>query len=415
MTTDLGDVNMRINVKGNKILKKAIALMCAAAVLSGITGCGKADPELVINSTEEVTEIMTETETTIRTDTSTKTEADSENKEVKEESEGEITLSTEIAPVFGNRKAIVTIVSDDGHFDSGIYLDQLLEKHNLTATVAGAVVIVSQAENEWQDTLSHNRIKMVSHGRWHQPMEEGSAISGDEEALRNEISDAGSYFEDFLGEKPICFVCPENKMCEKGYKILEEDGYVAVRRGDRGLNSLSPEEGTEPGQWFNLRTRGILDEETTEGRNAWVDEAINENGWLIEMWHNVKPEDDNMYQTILIPDADQHLAYLEKKSGSGDIWVTDFETATLYIYEKEHVTIDAVYKDGTITINTGMNEGKLTDERLDVPLTVNLTLTDDIPGDTEFYDAAGEKLSFENGILSFSMIPNRKITEITAK
>ncbi len=384
-----------------KKLKRMISLILCLLMLC-MSGCKNNNPsEIIVN--EPTSDQSTPDNNTSDSD-ATISDSDAGN------------LDISVADAFGNRKSIVTIISDDGYYDSGLNLDALLEKHKMTATVAGAVSIVSKSEPEWLELLGRGRIHMVSHSKWHVRMEEGSEISGNEEELRDEIVGASEYYVDFLGEKPICFVCPENAMCELGYKILSEDGYIAVRRGDRGLNPISPEEGVEPGNWHNLRTRGILDVETTEERNAWVDDAINEKAWLIEMWHNVKPEDDGMYQTVLTEDADSHMSYIQKKSDEGDIWVTDFETATKYIYEKQHTEVAAACsKDGNISVICKMTEDVNDKGRFDVPITVSVKLSEDAEKDAVYVDENGDKIKAVDGVLTFSIIPQNSVTILKKK
>lgn len=62
--------------------------------------------------------------------------------------DGATVLNAEISDVYGNSDAIVTIISDDGFFESSYIFNALLIKHNLKGTVAGAVRIVDPYSNE---------------------------------------------------------------------------------------------------------------------------------------------------------------------------------------------------------------------------------------------------------------------------
>lgn len=80
-------------------------------------------------------------------------------------------------------------------------------------------------------------------------------------------------------------------------------------------------------------------------RNGWIDTAIADKTWLIEMWHNVMPEDDGGYQSILVKDAEEHLDYVAEKAASNEIWVATYTEAVKYIREKQNISVKA-YIDG---------------------------------------------------------------------
>ena len=210
--------------------------------------------------------------------------------------DGAIDLKVSIAEVYGNAKAIVTIISDDGYYDSCENLNRIFSDRKLRCTVAGTVRIVKPHQSKWTGLLQYGTIDLVSHSFNHKRMEEGTKIASDIDALKHEIIDADKWYEDWLGYEQIVFICPNNQMCKNGYKILEKNDFWAVRRGQRGFNSLSPKEGIEAGQWFNLKTKGICDNGVDISvRNQWIDTAINNRNWLIEMWHNVMPTYDGKY------------------------------------------------------------------------------------------------------------------------
>ena len=223
-------------------------------------------------------------------------------RKVYEVPEGTLYTQTRIADVYGNARAIVTVVSDDGFYSSGVNLDNIFGKRNLKCTVAGTVRIVKPLKKKWSKLLENENIEIINHSYRHLEMKDGTKIATNKAVLTHEIRDAGRWLEKWLKNKQIAFACPCNELCELGYEILEHNNYYAVRRGARGWNSLSPQVGREKGQWFNLRIKGIVDNEAdTLIRNEWVDVAIENKKWLIEMWHNVMEEDDGLFQTILKP------------------------------------------------------------------------------------------------------------------
>ena len=292
--------------------------------------------------------------------------------------EGAIKLEASVKEVYGNANAIVTIISDDGIYDSCVNLDRIFGEKNLRCTAAGVVGFVEPHQDEWNELLRHGTIDLVSHSYHHVKMSEDSFIAQNIDDLKCEILDADRWYEDWLGYEQIVFVCPENEMCRNGYKILKENDFWAVRRGSRGYNPLSPKEGTQKGQWFNLKIQGICDEGVdTLARNNWIDTAVNDRMWLIEMWHNVMPEDDGGFQTILVSDAEEHLDYIVKKAAANDIWVATYDEAVKYIREKQNTDLRAYINGEKLYISAELTKAEMSYETFNHPLTVSVVLPDE--------------------------------------
>ncbi len=235
--------------------------------------------------------------------------------------------------------------------------------------------IVEPHKNEWDELLKHGNIDLVSHSYNHIRMEDGTEISGDVEALEHEILDADKWYEDWLGYEQIVFVCPENQMCEEGYRILGENNFWSVRKGHRGYNPLSPEEGTDYGQWSNLMVQGICDDGVDlTVRNSWIDTAVEDKTWLIEMWHNVVSEDDGGYQSLLVKDAEEHLDYIVEKTTLNDIWVATYSEAVKYIREKQNVNIEAYIEDDELHVYAELVNPDMSYDTFNQPLTVLVEL-----------------------------------------
>ena len=318
--------------------------------------------------------------------------------------DGAVELNSTIADTYRGADAIVTIISDDGIYDSCVNLDKIFSDRNLHCTVAGVVSIVEPHKDEWNELLKHGTIDLVSHSYDHIRMEEGKEISQNMEALKHEIIDADKWYEDWLGDEQIVFVCPENQMCEKGYEILKRNNFWSVRRGHRGYNSLSPDEGIEYGQWYNLMVQGICDDDVDlTVRNGWIDTAINDKLWLIEMWHNVMPEFDGGYQTILLSDTEEHLNYIEEKSIDNDIWVATYDEAVKYLREKQNSKLYSYIYDGKLILYVELTNEMMSYETFNQPLTVVTTLQEGVVVND------GERWSVSDGALTASVVPGEEV------
>ncbi len=310
-----------------------------------------------------------------------------------------------ICDVYGDADAIVTVISDDGFYESGVNIDRIFGERNLKCTVAGAIYIVEPHKDEWEELLTHGTIDLVSHSYNHIRMEDGRPIAEDVDALIHEIVDADRWYEDWLGTEQIVFVCPENQMCEMGYKLLEGNDFWAVRKGHRGYNPLSPEDGTEHGQWLSLMVQGICDEGTdTQVRNEWIDTAISDGVWLIEMWHNVMPEDDGGYQTLLESEAEEHLDYVAEKASENRIWVATFDEAVKYIRERQNSNINAYLDGDTLCVSVSLTNGDMSAETFNQALTVSVELPDG------YIMNENDDAEIENNILTMNVIPGETKT-----
>lgn len=286
-------------------------------------------------------------------------------------------LPAEVAPVLYDRDSIVTIISDDGFYEPGICLNELAQKYDIHVTASGYVEALDNNREGWQEIERGGNIDIISHSYTHTKMSEEANL--DSETLEHEIKDSIEYCNKNFDTPQIAFVPPENTMCEEGYKLLNEAGIYAVRQGSRGLNSLSPEHGTEAGNWYNLLTWGICDVETTSERNKWVDNAIEQKAWLIEMWHNVtEPGEEWGYQPISLPLAEEHVSYLSEKDNEGKVWIASFIQATKYIFEKQNAVVDVTYNGEMIRVKLRCDVKGRNKSEFNFPLTVKIQLPEEL-------------------------------------
>lgn len=288
-------------------------------------------------------------------------------------------VEAKIDDVYGGADAIVTVCSDDGYFETAANLNQIFGERGLRCTIAAPVWNVNTRIDDWKKLLAQGNVEVVSHSMNHIPMGVDCEFADDMERLKYEIAGADTFYEDNFGGEQIVFVCPENVMCENGYKVLYDNDFWAVRRGSRGLNNLSPAEGTNVGEWFNLKVRGIQDKTATTvpQKNKWVDSAIHQKKWLIEMWHNVMPEDDGNYQTITVADACLHLDYIKSKSDENLIWVATFDEAVKYLREKQNCDVIAYIKDDYLIVQMTLDNEKMKFDTFNQPLSIIVNIPDE--------------------------------------
>lgn len=283
-------------------------------------------------------------------------------------------VHAEIAEIFQDRDAMVTIVSDDGYYESGKNLNELSKKYNLKVTVAGVVEKIEPYLEEWKHMEEDGHVELISHSFSHFKMQEGKEFREDE--LQHQITDSINYYKNNFKTSQIAFIPPENTMCSRGYEILKENGIVAIRQGIRGENSLRPVQGIWPGQWYRLLTFGIGDSETTEWRNSLIDSAIENQTWIIEMWHNVYKNESEVkgYQAISYDMAEEHMKFLAEQSQKENVWVASLVDATKYILERDSSTVQAVFDGNEIRIELTMDNETLSKDIFNHCLTVKIPL-----------------------------------------
>ena len=266
-------------------------------------------------------------------------------------------LDVIITPTYENKKGILTIISDDGDYQTGKKLKQFSEKYMIPITVAGSVFSIQRQRSFWKHVVKHHMFEVVNHSYNHARMaEEEKWISKDKKRLTHELVHSGVFFEKIFNTKSFTFVCPFNQMCSMGYEIMSENGIYAVARGTRGLNELSPRFGYEPGELMNLKRNGVMDVfdgNAEDHRRELVESAIENNKWLIEMWHNVSEDMSKGYQTILPEEAEVHLKYISERKD--ELWVALFTDAVKYIYERQNAEVKAYISDGYLNIVVELN------------------------------------------------------------
>lgn len=260
-------------------------------------------------------------------------------------------LGISIAPVYENRKGIVTIISDDGDYNTSILLNKFAKKNSVPITIAGTVENVAPHLKYWGKLIKEGNIELVNHSYNHYRMDEKWKYSKNKKKLTHEIVHSRLFFERRLGIKQSVFVCPENVICKLGYDVIRDDNIIAVRRGTRGLNSLDIKDGFAPGEWMNLMSYGIMDKplynkSKEKMREEWLKKTA-QGKWLIEMWHNVE---QNGYQTIDKKSAEEHIRKIAKYRDEENLWCAKFTDATAYLKEKELAKIHSWEENGMICI-----------------------------------------------------------------
>jgi hypothetical protein len=183
-------------------------------------------------------------------------------------------------------------------------------------------------------------------------------------------------------------------------KQIVKKYYLAARSTDPGYNSFHALDR------FALKTQGFGENTSAGNANSWVDFAIQNRLWLVEMLHGINNEGYSPIDSdILI----EHLNYIKKVENN--IWCSTVSNVIKYLDESKNTEIscefcnDTVYK---IRINDFMN-----DSVYNQPLTVKIKVPDNwdsisisngIQFQTEYYN--------KNKFIKFNALPDNQLITI---
>lgn len=280
-------------------------------------------------------------------------------------------IDCSICPVKDGKTGIATIISDDGDMETSCILAGLVSRHGARISIAVPVGRILPAQEHWRRLEEHFPIEIVNHSWNHLRIDDDSRIGIDE--IRHQYLDSAEFFGRNFRSPNFTFVPPNNQITPNGHKVLDEGGFLAVRSWHRGLNPTDPAPGTEPGQWHNLRCRGVgdvgFDEEAELGRIS------SEPGWLIEMWHNVYTTRPANYQPIHADEAERRISAIRERD---EVWFAGFGEAASYLWQRSNVGIMSFLHDGVLHLKLERKDRSLPWDRFTSPLSVRV-IAESIP------------------------------------
>lgn len=277
-------------------------------------------------------------------------------------------MSSSLVSAKNNAKAIITMVYDDGMVNTAEFNHQMFEKYGLEgSTVIITNTLSGTALTRMQAVVEKGLVDVSSHSTTHTKIDSSYNTA---EILKYELVDSKTWLEEkFPSVDTITFAPSNNTITAEGWEVVR-DTYWAMRSGNRGYNTLDPVDGTSAGQWYNLYMRGIGDVSTVAERDAWVDTAVKNNNWMIEMWHGIG---EGGYQQISKADAEEHYKYISEQQDLGNIAVMSFTNATKYVRERQASTSTAyMIDDSCVGVEVTYDSSDLPTDVFDYPLTVKV-------------------------------------------
>ena len=317
----------------------------------------------------------------------------------------------EILAARNGAKGIFTMTYDDAQYDTAKWVNEKNKKYGLKGScmlIAGWTRVTNNLSG-WTALFSDGTLEPESHSMNHDtlPAEsngkfETHKIYNTQPKYKTELIDAKTQLQDlFPGSDILCFAPASNTLSTYSFEVgtngeaeltrrINDGGaekvacetYYAIRQGARGIQSLDPTYGVEAGGWYNLRMQGLSSFEGDAKLTAakgWLDQAVNERGWLIVMCHGIDGPNAKGTSPLEISegDADKFFAYAGEYVRSGELWSATFGEATKYLRERQNTTVTERCENGKIyvemQINRTCSDGKYLDEGVfNYPLTVEV-------------------------------------------
>ena len=321
-----------------------------------------------------------------------------------------------ILPAKGGAKGIFTMTYDDAQLDVAKWVNEENKKYGLHGScmlIAGWTRVTSNVA-AWKAIFADGTIEPESHSMNHDtlPAEsngkfETHKIYNTQPKYKTELIDAKTQLQDlFPGSDILCFAPASNTLSTYSFEVgtngeadltrrINDGGaekvacetYYAIRQGARGIQSLDPSYGVEAGGWYNLRMQGLSSFEGDAKLTAakgWLDQAVNECGWLIVMCHGIDGPNAKGTSPLEITEAeaDALFAYAGEYVKTGELWSATFGEATKYLREKQNATVSERYENGTVYVEMKIDrttkDGKyLNASVFNYPLTVEVRVPAD--------------------------------------
>jgi oligosaccharide reducing-end xylanase len=128
------------------------------------------------------------------------------------------------------------------------------------------------------------------------------------------------------GFKPVSFVYPFGSLAAEA--LVPGAGFIAARGVGSGIESKTPAD------WYNLKANAIATGQTATNWNPWVDQALTNGGWLIELWHNV--DNAGQWANVASTDMNTHVAYAAAKT---NLWIETMGGVAKYVKERNAASV----------------------------------------------------------------------------
>ena len=354
--------------------------------------------------------------------------------------------------------AAIAFIHDDGGKATGNWLNTVLPKYNINASVAiiGRSIDPEYNLNEpdnfekWQTILknSNGRMNFAVHSHGHRYLGEtddaesgifpdGNEYSYEKGHMTKDIADERARINTmFPDERLLAFVKPgtaypdgKKQVSDAAMDMIRQH-YIAMRNTGGEVDTLPPEDIYSVKSLMGTSSDDYNDAEKNHTAGYWIkemDRAIDSNGMLVYLFHNISDETEAKGNNTARSRVEMLLRAMQSRIDSGKIWNGKFDEIMQYTQEYNALTgvdaknypkqkrITVKVTDSISKIDTDITEGKFAGlDMFDYPVTVKVEL----PYDWEYAELTQEyndrseiiKPFTENGIryIYANVVPDQK-------
>ena len=243
-------------------------------------------------------------------------------------------LYYQISPVPGFKKSVVSFTFDDGYLNQFRIGLPLLKEYNLPATF---YLITGLLDSLTRKTITDNLTadyEIGSHTVTHADL-----ANSVPENIDRELVNSRKTIQDYFGNANGLTLCYPwglfNGYAKKSASVF----YMGARSADIGYNSLNHFDR------YAIKMQGFSENTKPDEANSWVDYAITNHLWLVEMIHGIDGEGFSPVSSLTLG---EHLRYV--CSNDSLIWCSTVANYIKYFEESQVADItcdecsDTVYK-----------------------------------------------------------------------
>jgi peptidoglycan/xylan/chitin deacetylase (PgdA/CDA1 family) len=300
----------------------------------------------------------------------------------------------QIAPVYGFKQSILSLTFDDGYITQFIVALPLLKERNIPATF---YIITGNIDSVTKSIISNNisnDYELGSHTVTHADL----VKIGIEDA-KMELLDSHSFLQRNFGMNAGLTMSYPWGIYNSSIKQIVKGMYLAARSTDVGYNSF------DKFDRYALKMQSFDKRTGTYRANPWIDFAIKNHLWLVEMIHGIN---NTGYSPVDSRVLTEHLDYIAKAKDK--IWCSTVSNVIKYMDESNNTEVrcelctDSVFQ---FRINDFLDDS-IYNQPLSFKIKVpsswdSITITNDIKFTTEYNN--------KSKFILFDALPdNREIT-----
>jgi peptidoglycan/xylan/chitin deacetylase (PgdA/CDA1 family) len=238
----------------------------------------------------------------------------------------------QIAPIFEFKQSIVSLTFDDGYLVQFTIGLPLLKERHLPATF---YVITSNVDSLTKSLIIDNLsddYEIGSHTVTHPDL-----IKIGNEKATTELLNSKSSLQKWFGVNAGLTMSYPWGIYNSSIRQIVKSSYLAARSTGPGYNSLYKLER------YDLKTQGFNEHTLIRSADSWIDYAIQNHLWLVEMLHGINGAGYSPINSSVLTD---HLDYI--KEVENNIWCTTVSGVIKYIDESKNAKVECDFCNDTV-------------------------------------------------------------------